>query len=90
MIINFILKVGRFRRCYRACELSMKKQGLPTEYQNYDPMVPYLAPYFEEAKFMLQEEQELLDYHPFDRRLYTGSVSGFGETLPNSTLTTYM
>ena len=28
--------------------------------------------YMEEAKFQLQEEQELLMYHPYDRRMYTG------------------
>ena len=38
----------------RALELSSKKTHLPPEYQNYDPMVPYLAPYMEEAKYQLQ------------------------------------
>ena len=28
------------------------------EEQNYDPMIPYLAPFIEEAKFQLQEEQD--------------------------------
>lgn len=40
--------------------------------QNYDPFIPYLAPYVEEAKFQLQEEEELLGYHMWDRRLYSG------------------
>ena len=39
----------------------MKKTHLPIEEQNYDPMIPYMAPYMEEAKFQLQEEQELGD-----------------------------
>ena len=30
--------------------------------RNYDPMIPYMAPFIEEAKFQLQEEQELLQF----------------------------
>ena len=37
-----------------------KKVHLPLSEQNYDPMIPYMAPFIEEAKFQLQEEQELL------------------------------
>merc|ERR1712129_430322 len=70
------LSVGRYRRMMRAFEMNAKKTHLPVEFQNYDPMVPYLAPYIEEAKFRMQEEQELLDYTTFDRPLYRGGVSG--------------
>merc|ERR1712008_468036 len=51
---------------------------LPVEEQNYDPMIPYLAPFMEEAKFQMQEEQELLRFHPWDRRLYSGPTTGLG------------
>merc|ERR1712098_888676 len=78
---------GRYRRTMRATEMSMKKTHLPVEEQNYDPMVPYMAPFIEEAKFQMQEEQELLNFHPWDRRLYSGPTTGFGETTPNSTFT---
>eukprot|EP00418_Pyrodinium_bahamense_P094406 CAMPEP_0179038336 /NCGR_PEP_ID=MMETSP0796-20121207/14581_1 /TAXON_ID=73915 /ORGANISM="Pyrodinium bahamense, Strain pbaha01" /LENGTH=198 /DNA_ID=CAMNT_0020734651 /DNA_START=207 /DNA_END=801 /DNA_ORIENTATION=- len=54
------LAVGRYRRMMRAFEMNTKKTHLPVEEQNYDPMVPYLAPFIEEAKFQMQEEQELL------------------------------
>merc|ERR1711869_160187 len=64
----------------------MKKTHLPIEEQNYDPMIPYMAPYMEEAKFQLQEE---LMSHPYARRLYTGGVSGFGETMPYGGVTTW-
>uniref|UniRef100_A0A7S4T8J2 Cytochrome b-c1 complex subunit 7 n=2 Tax=Alexandrium monilatum TaxID=311494 RepID=A0A7S4T8J2_9DINO len=79
------LAVGRYRRMMRAFEMNTKKTHLPVEEQNYDPMVPYLAPFIEEAKFQMQEEQELLNFHPWDRRLYSGPTTGFGETTPNST-----
>merc|ERR1719174_3574142 len=32
-----------------------------------------------------EEEQELLAFHPWDRRLYSGGTTGFGETTPHST-----
>merc|ERR1711959_626880 len=76
-------------RTMRAAEMNMKKTHLPIEEQNYDPMIPYMAPYMEEAKFQLQEEQELLMYHPYDRRLWTGGVSGMGETMPYGGVTTW-
>ncbi len=53
-LLPYDLQVARYRRCMRAKELSAKKTHLPVEYQNYDPMIPYLAPYIEEAKFQLQ------------------------------------
>jgi ubiquinol-cytochrome c reductase subunit 7 len=57
---------------------------LPVAEQNYDPMIPYMAPYIEEAKHQIQEEIELLQFHPWERRLYSGDVSGFGETDKNA------
>lgn len=78
------LMVGRYRRMMRAVEMNLKKTHLPLEEQNYDPMIPYLAPFMEEAKFQFQEEQELLGYHPWDRRLYSGPTTGFGEDTPHS------
>eukprot|EP00929_Paragymnodinium_shiwhaense_P035598 TRINITY_DN1918_c0_g2_i1.p1 TRINITY_DN1918_c0_g2~~TRINITY_DN1918_c0_g2_i1.p1 ORF type:complete len:178 (+),score=49.47 TRINITY_DN1918_c0_g2_i1:76-609(+) len=83
------LSVGRYRRQMRAIEMNMKKCHLPLEEQNYDPMVPYLAPFVEEAKFQMQEEQELLQYHPWDRRLYSGPTTGFGESSPHSTFSAW-
>jgi len=83
------LETARYRRTMRAAEMNMKKTHLPIEEQNYDPMIPYMAPYMEEAKFQLQEEQELLMYHPYDRRMYTGGVSGLGETMPYGGVTTW-
>merc|ERR1712182_101591 len=83
------LETARYRRTMRAAEMNMKKIHLPIEEQNYDPMIPYMAPYMEEAKFQLQEEQELLMYHPYDRRMYTGGVSGLGETMPYGGVTTW-
>merc|ERR1719169_170157 len=80
---------GRYRRTMRAVEMSMKKTHLPIEEQNYDPMIPYMAPYMEEAKHQIQEEQELLLYHPWDRRMYTAGVSGMGETMPYGGVTTW-
>lgn len=68
----------------RGKELNGKKTHLPVQYQNFDPFIPYLAPYIEEAKFQFQEEQELCDYHQWDRRLYIGGLSGMGETMPYS------
>eukprot|EP00931_Biecheleriopsis_adriatica_P054883 TRINITY_DN3233_c0_g2_i1.p1 TRINITY_DN3233_c0_g2~~TRINITY_DN3233_c0_g2_i1.p1 ORF type:complete len:178 (-),score=37.14 TRINITY_DN3233_c0_g2_i1:126-659(-) len=78
------LMVGRYRRLMRAQEMYAKKIHLPLSEQNYDPMIPYMAPFIEEAKFQLQEEQELLQFHPWDRRLFSGGVTGLGETTPNS------
>mmetsp|Transcript_75531 Transcript_75531/g.198024 ORF Transcript_75531/g.198024 Transcript_75531/m.198024 type:complete len:180 (+) Transcript_75531:126-665(+) len=78
------LMVSRYRRMMRAVEMNTKKTHLPLEEQNYDPMIPYLAPFIEEAKFQMQEEQELLRFHPWDRRLYSGMTTGFGETTPHS------
>merc|ERR1711862_522269 len=66
------LAAGRYRRLMRAAELNYRKGHLPVEEQNYDPMIPYLAPFMEEAKFQMQEEQEHLRYNPWDRRLYSG------------------
>merc|ERR1712126_189973 len=81
------LAVSRYRRMMRAFEMNTKKTHLPVEEQNYDPMIPYMAPFIEEAKFQMQEEQELPNYHPWDRRLYSGPTTGFGETSPNSVFT---
>eukprot|EP00928_Gymnodinium_smaydae_P027353 TRINITY_DN2117_c0_g1_i6.p2 TRINITY_DN2117_c0_g1~~TRINITY_DN2117_c0_g1_i6.p2 ORF type:complete len:107 (-),score=21.90 TRINITY_DN2117_c0_g1_i6:68-388(-) len=79
------LAVSRYRRMMRAIEMNLKKTHLPVEEQNYDPMIPYMAPFIEEAKFQMQEEQELLGFHPWDRRLYSGPTTGFGENSPNTT-----
>mmetsp|Transcript_82821 Transcript_82821/g.239317 ORF Transcript_82821/g.239317 Transcript_82821/m.239317 type:complete len:181 (+) Transcript_82821:84-626(+) len=79
------LAVSRYRRMMRAFEMNTKKTHLPVEEQNYDPMIPYLAPFMEEAKFQFQEEQELLKYHPWDRRLYSGPTTGLGEPTEYST-----
>ncbi|KAK2196788.1 bifunctional Cytochrome b-c1 complex subunit 7 superfamily/Cytochrome b-c1 complex subunit 7 [Babesia duncani] len=76
------LKIARFRRIARALHISMLRLYLPLEDQNYDPFVPYLAPYIEEAKFQIQEEEELLGYHPIDRRLFCGGTTGFGDLEP--------
>mmetsp|Transcript_31361 Transcript_31361/g.68674 ORF Transcript_31361/g.68674 Transcript_31361/m.68674 type:complete len:178 (+) Transcript_31361:96-629(+) len=83
------LHVGRYRRQMRAIEMNAKKNHLPLTEQNYDPMIPYLAPFIEEAKFQMQEEQELLQFHPWDRRLYSGPTTGFGETSHYSTFTSW-
>ncbi len=53
------LAVSRYRRMMRGSELFTKRKHMPEDQLNYDPMVPYMAPYVEEAKFMLQEELEL-------------------------------
>ncbi|KAF4650820.1 hypothetical protein FOL47_000840, partial [Perkinsus chesapeaki] len=87
-IIPEDIRIQRYRRMMRGATLAGRKLHLPLELQNYDPMVPYMAPYIEEAKFQMQEEQELLAYHPWDRRLYTAGVSGFGETSMHSTFFT--
>eukprot|EP00913_Durusdinium_trenchii_P034333 g32123.t1 len=42
-----------------------------------------------EAKFQLQEEQELLQFHPWDRRLFSGYNTGLGESTPYSTFMTW-
>ena len=83
------LLIGRYRRQMKAIEMNLKKQHLPLEEQNYDPMIPYLAPFVEEAKFQLQEEQELLQFHPWDRRLYSGGTTGLGESSPHSCMTAW-
>jgi ubiquinol-cytochrome c reductase subunit 7 len=83
------LAIARYRRMMRAADLSLKKAHLPVEDQNYDPMIPYLAPFVEEAKFQMQEEQELLQYHPWDRRLYSGGLTGLGETTQFSTFSSW-
>jgi len=83
------IKIMRYRRMMRGAELSFRHGHLPIEHQNYDPMIPYMAPYIEEAKFQIQEEQELMQYHPWDRRLFSGGVSGFGETNISSTFMTW-
>lgn len=84
-MLPYDIRVQRYRRLIRANDLSMKKYHLPVAEQNYDPMIPYLAPYIEEAKFMMQEEQELFQYHPWDRRVFVDGTSGFGETTKEST-----
>jgi len=66
-LLPYDIMVGRQRRQLRHVALTNLKAHVPVEYQNYDPMVPYLAPYIEEAKFMFQEEAELLDYHQWDQ-----------------------
>merc|ERR1719488_30334 len=83
------LAVGRYRRMMRAVEMNLKKSHLPVEEQNYDPMIPYLAPFIEEAKFQMQEEQELLQFTQWDRRLYSGNTTGLGETTQFSTFTSW-
>eukprot|EP00922_Rhytidocystis_sp_ex-Travisia-forbesii_P030480 GHVS01045038.1.p1 GENE.GHVS01045038.1~~GHVS01045038.1.p1 ORF type:complete len:145 (+),score=14.98 GHVS01045038.1:274-708(+) len=72
------MKVGRYRRQYRGAHLEYLRLYLPVEEQNYDPFIPYLAPFVEEAKFQLQEEEELLGYHPYDRRIAYCGLTGFG------------
>ncbi|GFE54093.1 ubiquinol-cytochrome c reductase complex [Babesia ovis] len=76
------LKTARFRRITRGMHISTLRMYPPLEEQNYDPFVPYLAPYIEEAKFQLQEEEELLGYHPQDRRIFCGGTTGFGDMEP--------
>eukprot|EP00386_Alphamonas_edax_P009480 GDKI01031166.1.p2 GENE.GDKI01031166.1~~GDKI01031166.1.p2 ORF type:complete len:184 (-),score=40.40 GDKI01031166.1:140-691(-) len=76
------LLVGRYRRLMRAANLNYLKLHVPLSEQNYDPMLPYLAPYIEEAKFQMQEEEELLGFHPYDRRLYRGGTTGWGDVTP--------
>ncbi|KAL8452843.1 hypothetical protein Emed_001141 [Eimeria media] len=76
------LATARYRRIMRATHLSHIRLFLPPHEQNYDPFIPYLAPYVEEAKFQLQEEEELLGYHMWDRRLYSGGCTGLGDTEP--------
>lgn len=78
------IATARYRRMMRGTHLNYLRFYLPPEEQNYDPLIPYLAPYIEEAKFQIQEEEELLGYHPYDRRLYTGGVTGFGDKEPGT------
>jgi len=80
-LLPYDLAVGRIRRLHRRQALFHQKTHLPVEHQNYDPMVPYLAPYIEEAKFMYQEEQELLDYHNWDEMIGKDGKSGMGENM---------
>lgn len=70
--------MGRLRRHMRAAHMNMLKSHLPLSEQNYDPYVPYLAPYVEEAKFQMQEEDQLMAYHSWDRPLFNGSMGGMG------------
>merc|ERR1719446_926603 len=53
------IEAVRYRRQMRAGEMNMKKTHLPIELQNYDPMIPYMAPYMEEAKHQIQEEERV-------------------------------
>lgn len=76
------LSTARYRRIMRATHLNHIRLYLPADEQNYDPFIPYLAPYVEEAKFQLQEEEELLGYHMWDRRLYSGGCTGLGDHEP--------
>ncbi len=84
-LLPYDLRVHRARRVGRASMVALHHTHLSLSEQNYDPMIPYMAPYIEEAKFQIQEEMELLQFHPWERRLYSGDVSGFGETDANST-----
>lgn len=76
------IQIKRYRRMLRGTHINFLRLYLHPSEQNYDPYIPYLAPYIEEAKFQLQEEEELLGYHPYDRRLYTGGQTGFGDIEP--------
>nr|AET50813.1 hypothetical protein [Eimeria tenella] len=76
------LATARYRRIMRATHLNHVRLYLPPNEQNYDPFIPYLAPYVEEAKFQLQEEEELLGYHMWERRLYSGGCTGLGDFEP--------
>ncbi|EKX73985.1 ubiquinol-cytochrome C reductase complex 14kD subunit, putative [Theileria equi strain WA] len=76
------LATDRFRRIARGMHISTLRMYPPLEEQNYDPFVPYLAPFIEEAKFQIQEEEELLGYHPVDRRVFCGGTTGFGDLEP--------
>lgn len=76
------IQIKRYRRMLRGTHINFLRLYLHPSEQNYDPYIPYLAPYIEEAKFQLQEEEELLGYHPYDRRLYTGGTTGFGDLEP--------
>ncbi|GBE60480.1 ubiquinol-cytochrome c reductase complex [Babesia ovata] len=76
------LATARFRRIARGMHISTLRMYPPLEEQNYDPFIPYLAPYIEEAKFQIQEEEELLGYHPQDRRIFCGGTTGFGDMEP--------
>ncbi|KYN99498.1 putative ubiquinol-cytochrome c reductase complex subunit [Plasmodium gaboni] len=76
------IQTRRYRRMLRGTHINYLRLFLHPSEQNYDPYIPYLAPYIEEAKFQLQEEEELLGYHPYDRRLYSGGTTGFGDLEP--------
>lgn len=84
------IATGRYRRIVRGMHVNFLRLTLPLHEQNYDPFVPYLAPYIEEAKFQLQEEEELLGYHPQDRRLFCGGTTGFGDFEPGMHFLTCM
>ncbi|CEL93734.1 unnamed protein product [Vitrella brassicaformis CCMP3155] len=73
------LMQARYRRLMRVAFVEWTKTHLPYEMQNYDPYIPYMAPYIEEAKFQIQEEEELLGFHPWDRKLWKGGVTGLGD-----------
>ncbi|KAF8822791.1 ubiquinol-cytochrome c reductase [Cardiosporidium cionae] len=77
------LATARYRRLMRGQHLNLLRLYLPLAEQNYDPFIPYLAPYIEEAKFQMQEEEELLGYHPHDRRIFSGSNAGFSVPHPD-------
>ena len=50
----------KYRRQMRGTFNYVRRKWMPDDTLNYDPMVPYMAPYMEEAKLMLQEEMELI------------------------------
>lgn len=76
------IAAARYRRLTRGANLNHLRIYLPLHEQNYDPFIPYMAPYVEEAKFQLQEEEELLGYHMWEGTWYSGGVSGFGDKDP--------
>ncbi|CBZ51046.1 putative Ubiquinol-cytochrome c reductase complex 14 kDa protein [Neospora caninum Liverpool] len=76
------IQAARFRRLMRGVYLNHLRMYLPVHEQNYDPFIPYMAPYVEEAKFQLQEEEELLGYHMWEGVWYSGGVTGFGDKEP--------
>eukprot|EP00916_Digyalum_oweni_P008803 GHVL01014692.1.p1 GENE.GHVL01014692.1~~GHVL01014692.1.p1 ORF type:complete len:181 (+),score=30.62 GHVL01014692.1:32-574(+) len=90
LMLPYDMACARYRRIARCAQLDQRLVFLPMEEQNYDPMVPYLAPYIEEAKFQMQEEEELLGFYPMDRRLYQGDTTGFGDKDGGHHLTTWI
>lgn len=83
-MLPYDIAMARQRRMMRGVHLNHLRLYLPPEEQNYDPFVPYLAPYIEEAKFQLQEEEELLGFHMQDRRMFSGGCTGFGDLEPGN------